>query len=101
MAEVIYQESETVAKTVRVPDAVLVERDRLLSDGCCIGCRAKIAKGAVVRRGLCNVCYRAFARYKKARKVTQSDLIREGKLLPISKGGRKPANSFTKELADR
>ena len=61
----------------------------------------KIAKGAVVRRGLCNACYRAFARYKKARKVTQSDLIREGKLLPISKGGRKPANSFTKELANR
>lgn len=101
MTEIFFQEAEPVAKVVRVSDAVLAERNKLISEGKCIGCKCKHSDKTVVRRGLCDACYRAYLRYKGKRKVTQSDLIREGKLLPISKGGRKPSSSFTADLSQR
>lgn len=104
MIETLY-ETELIPVAVNVPTAVQKRRDDLIADGRCIACEEKLVpdkNGKInVRRGQCVACYSATRRNLDKRRVTKSELVREGKLLTPTKGGRKPRNEFTKQLARR
>lgn len=99
--DAIFEEVTVVAKSVRIPDDVVRERDKLVASGVCLGCKDKQIEGTQMRQGLCPACYTSYRRYYKKGKVTQTELLRSGQLLPRQLGGRPPKNSFTKELRDR
>lgn len=92
---------EVIAVAIKVPAAAEKRRDELKAASKCLGCERKIEAGEQVRRGQCTACYTATMRNLKRRKVTRSELIREGRLLEKSPGGRPPQNSYTKHLSDR
>lgn len=101
MTEVIYEPAEVIAVTIRISAEAEKRRDRLLKEGRCLGCEKKLESGEVVRRGQCVACYGATLRGIAKRRFTQSDMIREGKWLKRSKGGRKPTNPYTQDIAKR
>jgi protein-arginine kinase activator protein McsA len=76
-------------------------RDRLMAAGCCIACERQFAPGAQSRRGQCSGCYQASLRKIRQGVVSDTDLIRDGYMLPPGPGGRKPTNPFTKYLSER
>ncbi len=104
MTETIFQVVEVVAVTVKLTQQGEKRRSELLIQGRCLGCERQLVpgkRGDEVRCGQCNSCYAATQRNIKARRVTQNELVREGKLLKPTKGGRKPTNPYTKSLSER
>ena len=100
MIEVVLREETETMTAVKVTAEGRSRVEELTAAGKCLGCERETATDETVRCGLCNACYQgalnAIARGKTDRKA----LIRHGKMLPPTKGGRKPANKFTQELAE-
>lgn len=84
---------------VRVSDAGQKRITTLLSQNRCLGCEEKLADGQPPKCGQCATCYQAARRAIEAKRVSRSELIREGKMLAPRSGGRKPSNKFTRELS--
>lgn len=99
MFEVCYETTEVVIVRTRVSDDVKKKQDQLKAKGCCLGCENKLPESGPVRRGLCAACYQAVRRAIDRKTRTEGQLIREGKMLPKSLGGRPSTNKFTQELA--
>lgn len=95
--EVVEVTEETVV-AVQLSPAGKQRRDQLLSNGCCLGCEKKHAPKAQVRRGLCTACYQAVNKALDKRRFTQTELVREGKLLPKERPGPRPSNRFTEQM---
>lgn len=74
---------------------------RLQCEKKCLGCEEKFVEDERSRRGLCATCYGGVMNAVRKHGVSESELMREGKLLPPSKGGRKPRNAFTASLLGR
>lgn len=72
---------------------------KLTSEHRCLGCEEKLVDGERVTCGQCQTCYNAACHAIAKKRVKRADLIREGKMLAPQKGGRKPANDFTANLA--
>ncbi len=89
------------AKRIRVPKEARERRERLVAEGRCIGCEEAVTEGVRVRRGLCSTCYATAMNHIRKGKITEAELMRQGYLLPPKKGGRKPTNKFTKQLAEQ
>lgn len=93
--------------TIKSSKAADDRRDRLLEEGQCLGCERAFLRdkdGKVVERvtcGLCSTCYNAVLRKEKKNKGIRKELAREGKMLSPTDGGRRPANKFTRELAEK
>lgn len=105
MIETIY-EMELIPVAVNVPAPVAKRRDELIADERCIACEKKLVRDEEgklenVRRGQCDACYSATRRNIQKRRVTITELVREGRLTNKSAGGRKPRNEYTKHLAQR
>lgn len=101
MTEVIYETVEVIAVSIRITPAVEKHRDELLAAGKCLGCERKVGDDEPVRCGQCPACYSATLRAIGRRIVTRNELIREGKLLKATKGGRPAKNDYTKSLGKR
>lgn len=106
MIETIY-EVELIPVTIKLSPAAERRREQLLEQGRCLGCERELLKdetGKVietVRCGQCAACYSATRRRLAKRRVTKSELIREGLMLKAGKGGRPATNAYTKRLAER
>lgn len=87
--------------TVRISKPVQSRINRLKSRGQCLACEKKFVAGERVTRGDCATCYNGALHAIRKGKVTIDELIREGKMLEKKPRGRKPANKFTQELAQR
>ena len=68
--------------------------------GACLGCERPFEANQEIRCGMCSTCYNGALYAISKRRTTRVELIRLGRMLPATKGGRKPANSFTKSLSD-
>lgn len=101
MPDIFYRTREIVLVKARVTDDVKQHQAEMVADGRCLGCEEVLRKGERVRRGLCPSCYQAARRTIKARRVSEGQLIREGKMLEAKEGGRPTENKFVKELAER
>lgn len=64
----------------------------------CLACLEPLGDQAPIR-GCHPKCHRATLRAIADRKCTEAERMTEGKLLPATKGGRKPSNPVTKEMA--
>lgn len=84
---------------VRITDDVQKRIDLLLSQNRCLGCEEKFIEGEKGKCGLHPACYQAARRAINARRFSRGGLIRDGKMLQPSQGGRKPSNKFTRELS--
>ncbi len=73
----------------------------LQQEGKCLGCERELEQGERITCGMCATCYNAALKAFKKKKVTRTQLIREGKMLPATDGGRRPVNKFTQELSGR
>jgi hypothetical protein len=71
--------------------------ERLQTAGCCLGCERKLDPQERCTCGNCVTCYNAVVSKPSSVRV---QLMKEGKTLPPTKGGRKPANKFTRELSE-
>lgn len=100
MPTLVYEEVEVRVVKVNVTDSVVRRREELRSQELCLGCE-ETTKGKAVRRGLCPACYQAALRALKTRRATQSQLIRDGKMLDRGRRGRPSTNKFTRELSGR
>jgi hypothetical protein len=100
MTEICFEAMEPIVVKVRVTDAAIKRQQQLLTEGRCIGCEEKIAAPDVRRRGLCNACYQAARTAVRDKRISETQLVREGKMLPPSKGGRPATNKFTRELSE-
>lgn len=100
MPEMLIEEVEVKVVKVKVSDEAVKRRDRLQMELKCLGCEQSLG-GKPPRRGLCPACYQAMLRAVTGRKVTKTDLIREGKMLDRGRRGRPTDNKFTRELAGR
>jgi hypothetical protein len=99
MPEVMYRVArEYDVMTVKRPIDAEKRIATLRSENKCLGCERPLVKGERVSRGLCGTCYHGVLNAVRKKKASEATLIREGKLLPASPGGRKPANAFTREL---
>lgn len=67
--------------------------------GICLRCDGPI-NGSTPSRGCCSGCYQATRRAIRRGLLVDSELVKEGKLLPRDEAGRKPTNPVTKELRD-
>jgi len=98
--------SEAVFRVAREFDVVKVrltkdgrERiERLQTADCCLGCERKFEDGERRTCGNCGTCYNALLEVPQSVRVQKAN---EGKTLAPGKGGRKPANKFTRELQER
>lgn len=72
--------------------------DSLTKKHCCLGCEKQLTEEDRVRRGLCDTCYQGMKNAVNKQRVTERELMRDGKLLAPKPGGRKPANAFTASL---
>lgn len=70
--------------------------ERLTAANACLGCERKLDEDERCTCGNCATCYNAIL---KLPKPTRVNLANEGKTLAPTKGGRRPANKFTQELA--
>jgi len=86
---------------VRITEEAKKRVDLLLSQKRCLGCGEKLTEGEQVKRGMHATCYQAARRAIRANRISESTLIREGKMLQPGVGGRKPSNDFTRELSGR
>ena len=84
---------------VRISDDGQRRIDELVAQNRCVGCEEKFADGEQPKCGLHATCYQAARRAINAKRVSRTQLIREGKMLPPAQSGRKPSNKFTRELA--
>lgn len=101
MSEIAYRVAkEWDVVKVRITEAGQKRADLLQSQNRCLGCEEKL-DGQQAKCGQCPTCYQASRRAIDARKVSRSELIREGKMLAPRTGGRKPSNKFTQELSGR
>jgi hypothetical protein len=103
--EVVEVTEETIV-VVKLTTSGKSRLTRLTAQNRCLGCEKELvpdAKGnpPQVRRGLCTACYQATDKALDKRRFTQTELIREGKLLPKKKPGRRPSNEFTQEMLGR
>lgn len=94
------QEWEVKVVKVKVSDEAVKRRERLQAECKCLGCERPVGDKQT-RRGLCPACYQAMLRATSSRRVTKTDLIREGKMLDRDQRGRSTENKFTRELAGR
>jgi len=101
MTEISFESKESVIVKVRVTDAALKRRQQLTDAGKCVGCEREIGDGDTSRRGLCNACYQAARRAINGKKISEQQLVRDGKMMPPDIGGRPTENKFTRELAGR
>lgn len=102
MSEIVFRVArEFDVVKIRVTADVEKRIAQLQADGRCLGCEEKIKSGDRVSRGLCGTCYHGARYAMKRRRTSQAQLLREGRLLEASPGGRKPANKFTRELAGK
>lgn len=85
------------AKRIRIAPAALLRRDQLVVDQKCLGCE-KRQSGKTYRRGLCDACYGAVQRALAGGRVTEEELLKQGRILQPRRGGRPPTNDFTREL---
>lgn len=100
MTEICFEAMEPIVVKVRVTDSALKRRQQLSGEGKCIGCEEKITPPDVRRRGLCNACYQAARTAIRDKRITETQLVRDGKMLPPEKGGRPTTNKFTRELSE-
>ncbi len=99
--EIVMVVKHMETKRIRVPKEARERRDQLVEDGRCIGCEEPLAEGTRVTRGLCATCYATAMNHIRKGRITEAELMRLGYLLPPKKGGRKPTNKFTKQLAEQ
>lgn len=99
MPEVLVHLIEVKVVRVKIEPAVEKARDELAAKGFCIGCERKL-DGKQPRRGLCPACYQAATRAMQAKKISKSQLVREGKMFEDRRQGRKAENKFTRQLAE-
>jgi len=99
--DVLISVSTSKMVKVRIPTDVIAARDKLVSDGCCLGCKRKFVGQEKQTRGQCQSCYQGTIRTVRSGDITIEELIREGRLLERSRPGRKSANPYLQELADR
>jgi hypothetical protein len=100
--------SEVLLRVAREFDIVAVkvtaDGDRRLErcdrEGLCTACLNKIPAGAKSVRGQCMTCYPNTMKKIAAKKVSENQLIREGKIKKAGRPGRKPVNDYTRELAE-
>jgi len=83
---------------IRLSKDATARVERLTTESKCLGCEQPFVDGERVTCGQCSTCYNAAHHAISKRRVTRISLIREGKMLPPGKGGRKPANDFTASL---
>ncbi len=101
MTEISFESRESVIVKVRVTDAALKRRQQLSDAGKCVGCEREIGENEICRRGLCNACYQAARRAINSKKMSEQQLVRDGKMMPPDVGGRPTDNKFTRELAGK
>jgi protein-arginine kinase activator protein McsA len=100
MSQMIFEERIVAMVPIRIAPAVQAKRDQTVSEGKCLSCQGKHTKDEQVRRGLCEKCYQAFRRAINQQLADEKELLKEGRILPKSKGGRPISNPFTKSLQD-
>lgn len=74
---------------------------RLQAENKCLGCERDLIDDERVTCGQCTTCYNAAIVAIGKRRFSRTELIREGKMLAPTKGGRPPGNPFTKEMTGR
>lgn len=77
-----------------------VAKDRLAKcegEGLCCACLERIKEGQRPIRGMHPACYYATQYGIKTGKFTESERVKEGKMLPPGKPGRKPTNPVSLE----
>jgi len=100
MPEVMYRVArEFDVVTVRVPEDVQREVDRLVAENKCLGCHQPFRDGQKRTRGQCSTCFSGSYRAIEKGKKTLNQLIREGKLLKAGRPGPKPVNDYTRQLS--
>lgn len=99
-------------RVAREFDVVTIKRDsdaeehiKKCKGKCCLGCEEKFIEGQRTVRGLCLSCYNGVQHLIKSTKgkknaVTERGLLRDGRILPAAKGGRRRANKFIQSLAE-
>jgi hypothetical protein len=100
MLDVIFEERSVSMVAIRITSEGAARRDKLLADGKCLGCQEVTEADEQMRRGLCEACYSAFRRALAKKLVQERKLIKDGRVLAPGKGGRRPANAFTKSLSE-
>lgn len=65
----------------------------------CLGCEREFDADERTVRGCCLACYAAINRAIRSGRVTEKDMMKEGRILAAGPGGRKPVNPMSKELA--
>jgi protein-arginine kinase activator protein McsA len=90
----IVEVSEESIVAVKLSPAGSRRKESLLAKNACLGCEREHKPGMQVRRGLCVACYQAANKALKTRKASQTELIREGRMLPRGKSGPRPENGF-------
>lgn len=83
---------------VRVSKAAQQRFDRAANEALCLACLQPL-NGQTPIGGCHPKCHRATLRAIAAGKTTRDDRVREGKLLPRGKCGRKPSNPVSIELS--
>jgi protein-arginine kinase activator protein McsA len=94
LLEIVEIAEESIV-AVKLSPAGSKRKETLLAKGACLGCERVHKPGAQIRRGLCVACYQAANKALNSRKATQTELIREGRILPRAKSGPTPQNGFT------
>ncbi len=95
----IARTTEYIRMRVRLTKAGERHLKRCQDDRLCLGCERQLVEGEQVRRGLCATCYPAANAAIKRDESIEKELLKTGRLLLRSKGGRPAANEFTKKLA--
>lgn len=67
----------------------------------CLGCQVTFGSSQKVVRGCCVTCYTAINRAIARGSVSEREMIKQGKLLPATRGGRRPTNPMSQELASQ
>lgn len=98
MSREVVEVTEEVTVTVALSPAGKQRKARLTACNCCLGCEKEHPPKSQVRRGLCTACYQAVKKAIDRRRFTQTELIREGKLLPKDTPGPRPKTEFAKEM---
>lgn len=100
MTELVIREAQVVMSSVKVTSEGKARADRLSAEGKCLGCGEPIQADDQVRCGQCSTCYQRTLIAIGKGKIDRKTLIRQGKMLPATKGGRKPKNAYTRELSE-
>lgn len=107
MSEAVFRVAkEWDVVTIKLSKLAEEHRDKMLNQERCMGCERKLerddeGKLERVTCGLCVTCYNAVLRREQKNKRIRQELIREGRMLPATEGGRRPANEFTRQLAEK